>query len=418
MAETHLITERRWPAIDVSRQINESPLEYHKRIVYGKLVDKTLADVDYTELSELAYGQSYSSDVARRMFYGSRRTLELMDAERGKRTENDGLMSELDEKMRELRKERQKFYDQRREYNKLVAMEARNEHLYEALINAADNLKDTVGCMYDSSVGCSDAHSDAEAILVFSDWHFGLKTENVFNKFDTEICRERVRRVVEAAVERIKLHSCQRLHIVVLGDLYHGAIHTSARVASEEYVCDQLMQASEILAQSIECLSHYVDETIVYMTYGNHARTVQNKEDSIHRDNMERIVPWWLTQKFSQANNIVITTGDTNEFLFINACGHEICAVHGDNDSVKTSPRLLTTLFHKTQGRNIEYILLGDKHHRESFDELGVSALLCGSLCGTDDYANNKRLYSEPSQLLLIATPTDGIDAEYRIKCR
>ena len=63
--------------MNIIKQENETPLEYHKRLIYGKLVDKTLADIDYSELSEYAYGQSYSSDVARRMFYGSRRTLEL-----------------------------------------------------------------------------------------------------------------------------------------------------------------------------------------------------------------------------------------------------------------------------------------------------------------------------------------------------
>ena len=61
----------------------ESLLQYHKRIIYGKLVDKTLSDIDYTELAERVYGQAYSSDVARRMFYGSRRTLELLDKETG-----------------------------------------------------------------------------------------------------------------------------------------------------------------------------------------------------------------------------------------------------------------------------------------------------------------------------------------------
>lgn len=404
--------------IDIRKQTNESPLDYHKRIIYGKLVDKTLSDIDYTELSELVYGQSYSSDVARRMFYGSKRTLELLDTEQKNNIKDATILSELDKKIIEMRKEQQKFYDQRREYNKLISTEARNEHLCEALIKAADNLRNSVGCIYDDITYYGDISSDTEAILVFSDWHFGLKTENVFNKFNTEICRERVRKVVEATVKRITLHGCRKLHVVVLGDLYHGAIHTSARVASEEHVCDQLMQASEILAQSIEYLSQYVEETIVYMTYGNHARTVQKKEDSVHRDNMERIVPWWLNQKFSRSDNIVVAPSEDNEFIFVNACGHEICAVHGDNDTVKTSPRLLTTLFHKTQHRDIEHILLGDKHHRESFDELGVSALLCGSLCGTDDYANNKRLYSEPSQLLLIVTPDDGVDAEYRIKCK
>ena len=86
-------------------------------------------------------------------------------------------------------------------------------------------------------------------------------------------------------------------------------------------------------------------------------------------------------------------------------------------DSVKSSPRLLATLFQKKYGMDIEYVLLGDKHHRESFDEVGICAMICGSLCGTDDYANSKRLYSQPEQLLLIVTEDDGVDAEYRIKC-
>lgn len=244
-----------------------------------------------------------------------------------------------------------------------------------------------------------------------------MTTDNVFNKYNTQICKERVSKVVEATIERLLLHNCKRLHVVILGDLCHGAIKVGTRVASEELVCDQIMQVSEILAQSIEHLSYYVDETDVYMTYGNHARTIQNKDDSIHRDNMERLVPWWLSQRFSLHEDIKITAEESTEFLFINSCGHDFCASHGDNDSVKSSPRLLTTLFQKKYGKDIEYILLGDKHHRESFDELGVTAMLCGSLCGADDYANSKRLYSTPSQLLLITNRECGVDAEYRLTC-
>ncbi len=351
------------------------------------------------------------------MFYGSRQTLDLIANEAANKITDSNILSELDEKTAELRKERQKFFDQRREYNKLLSENARKENLYEALIRSAENMRDTVGALYSKQNYSADITSDNEAIIVFSDWHLGLKTENVFNKYNTQICKERIIKVVNKASERIKLHRCRRLHVVVLGDLYHGAIHNSARVASEEYVCDQLMQSAEILAQSVEYLNQYVEDTIVYTTYGNHGRTVQNKNDSIHRDNMERIIPWWLEQKFINHNNIIIAPDEGHEFIFINTCGHEICATHGDNDSVKTAPRLLATLFQKKYSKDIEYILLGDKHHRESFDELGVTSFLCGSLCGTDDYANNKRLYSEPSQMLLITNPECGVDAEYRIKC-
>ena len=160
-----------------------------------------------------------------------------------------------------------------------------------------------------------------------------------------------------------------------------------------------------------------VQETTVYMTYGNHARTIQNKNDSIHRDNIERIIPWWLKQRLSCYEKITIAEPSESEFLFLNVCGHDMCAAHGDLDSVKSSPRLLSTLFHKRCGRDIEYILLGDKHHIETFNELGVTSMICGSLCGTDEYANNKRLYSDPSQMLLIVNAPCGVDAEYRIRC-
>lgn len=46
----------------LKRQPNETEAQYHKRLVYGKLVDKSLSNIDYTELSTYAYGKPYSSD--------------------------------------------------------------------------------------------------------------------------------------------------------------------------------------------------------------------------------------------------------------------------------------------------------------------------------------------------------------------
>lgn len=402
----------------LSRREGESVVEHHKRLIRGKLVDKTLSDYDYTELAKYVYGKEYAPDVARRMMYGSRKTLDLLENEKINGTADKAVLNEIDEKLIELRKERQRFFDQRREYNKLLSADGRKEYMYDCLVAAAEDLYDTVGNVYrDADVSSDEEFSDNEAVLVFSDWHYGMVADNVFNKYDTDVCRQRITMVVREAVKRIQLHQCKKLHIVVLGDLIHGGIHASVRVASEELVCDQLMQVSEILAQTIDYLSTFVEETTVYITYGNHARTIQNKKDNLHRDNMERIVPWWLEQRLSKNESVSIAPDTQTEFLFVNAAGHDLVASHGDIDTVKTSPRMLTTLFGKQYGKDIEYILLGDKHHRESFEELGVTSMICGALCGADDYANDKRLYSTPSQLLLIFNPVDGLDAEYRLKC-
>lgn len=408
--------------MDLSRRQNESPLDYHKRIIYGKLKDKSLGDLDYSELSDYAYGQHYSSDVARRMFYGSRRTLDLVANYQKDSHANTSTINELDAKIDEFKREKQKFFDQRREYNKLQAEAGRREHLYDRLADAANNLSETVGDVVHKLVELDTGEN--EAVLVFSDWHYGMTAHNAFNTYNTKVCKERVESIVTKAASRIAQNGCSKLHVVVLGDLLNGAIHSSSRVASEELTADQLMQVSEILAQAIIFLSQYVEETNVYITYGNHARTVQSKHDSIHRDNMERLIPWWLGSRVlaeervsGESLNINVAPESETEFLLLNVCGHDICAAHGDLDGVKTSPRMLSTLFHKKYGKDIEYILLGDKHHREDFEELGVTAMLCGSLCGSDDYANDKRLFSTPSQMLLIFSPDDGLDAEYRIKC-
>lgn len=406
--------------MELKRRPNETPFDYHKRLVFGKLKDKTLSDVDYTELSKLVYGKEYSSDVARRMFYGSRDTLELLEEAKIEAAISDttasDIIEELDEKVLEFQKEKQKFHDQRREFNSLVRTESRREHIYDYLSNAAANLDETIGSLdYEQSDDIYPSENDA--ILVLTDWHYGMVANNIFNEYNTEVCKQRVKKVVEKTIKRIQLHGVDTLHVFALGDLIHGSIHTSARVASEELTCDQLMQVSEIMAQAIAKLSQYVNKVTVRVTYGNHARVIQNKKDSLHRDNLERIIPWWLEQRLSTNDRVVIEKESPNEFLFLETKGFGFCAAHGDLDNVKSSPRVLGTLFQRQYGKQVDYILLGDKHHREVFDELGITSVICGSLCGADDYSNDKRLYSSPSQLLLIINEECGVDAEYVIKC-
>ena len=130
--------------MEISRQDNESRLDHHKRIVYGKLVDKTLSDVDYAELSEVVYGQQFSSDVARRMFYGSKRTLDLIEEEKAHQIGQiaaRSVIEELEEKRVEIQKERQRLSDQRREYNKGITSDARFEHLCDIVKGSIEDMK-------------------------------------------------------------------------------------------------------------------------------------------------------------------------------------------------------------------------------------------------------------------------------------
>lgn len=95
---------------------------------------------------------------------------------------------------------------------------------------------------------------------------------------------------------------------------------------------------------------------------------------------------------------------------------HNICAAHGDLDNVKNAGKTLHTLFAKKYSSDIDYVVLADKHHKEEFEELGIESMIAPCLCGTDDYANGKRLYSTPAQLMMVFRPGVGADACYQIK--
>lgn len=396
----------------LNRRPDESVYQYHKRLIFGKMLDRTMSDIDYSEMAEPLYGKELSSDSVRKMMYGSCLTLQLLESECTDTTA-DTALDELEAKRIELRKERQRLSDQRREYNKLVSASGRFEYMTERLVESADRLNVQIGLLKYDPVEYECA--PCEAILILNDWHYGLKTHNIWNSYDIPTCVERATRVFADATQRLKMHRPRKLHILVLGDMCHGAIHNSARVASEELVCDQIMQVSEILAQLIHEISAHVPEVEVHVTYGNHMRTVQNKGDSIHRDNMERLIPWWLSQRLKDADNIKVAEESETELLSIMAAGFGIVASHGDLDSLHTSPKVLSVAFRNKLGIDLSCVVFGDKHHSEEFEELGIRSMIAGSLCGTDDHANGKRLYSTPEQLMLFCTDGYGLDAIYHL---
>lgn len=321
-------------------------------------------------------------------------------------------LKQLQEAKDEFYKAKRQFQDQRREYNKILTADARSEHLIGSLTKAAESLneKKMLGT-HNSPLNISDN----EAVLACSDWHYGVVTDNIWNTYNTQICKDRVSILRDKVKTYLQLHNVNTLHILLLGDFVSGAIHSSVRVASEENTCEQLMHVSEILAEFIDDISSKVNCVKIYSTYGNHARTIQNKEDSIHSDNMERIIPFWLKQRLNNNKKIEIVDSDFYEFIHCNVCGHDIIATHGDLDHFNKFGVDMHTLFSKKYGYNVEYTFSGDKHHSESNDVYGIDNVLVSSLCGTDNYANGKRLYSKAGQTLCIFNKEDGKVCSYNI---
>ena len=125
---------------------------------------------------------------------------------------------------------------------------------------------------------------------------------------------------------------------------------------------------TEIMAEAINELSTVVNHIEVYSCYGNHMRTIQDKNESIHSDNMEKIIPWWLRQRLQNNSKVEIIESEYKEFTRLNVLGTHICAVHGDLEKdFKRIGVTINTLFTKKFGETIDFTISADKHHIEEF---------------------------------------------------
>ena len=410
--------------LNLNRQIGESEEQYIWR-VGGYIADgllgpspiaawEAVAERINEQFRDPADEPHRGESAYRKQYQTARRFWEkLFSMWSGSRKQDESIQKQLDE----LAIAKKQFYDQRREYSKQLVGHARAQHLYEEMIRVVGEMQNELPVSFTVTQG-DGVTTDTEAMLVFSDWHYGMTTDNIWNKYDVNICKSRVAQVVCAASEKLARHKPKRLHIVVLGDMFHGAIHTGCRVAAEEDTVSQLMHSTELLANAIIALSDVVPEVFVYSTYGNHARTVQNKADSVHADNMERVIPWWLKQRFDQVSckNITMVDANVGEYLFFDICGYTIAASHGDLDTLKTAGVNINTLLSKKFGKTVDYVFVADKHHLESHGSFGIDAILVRSLCGVDEYANNHRVFDDPAQTLCFFSPGQHMDGHYELR--
>ena len=325
-------------------------------------------------------------------------------------------VSEVEENIMEddiltaIRKERYKLSEERIQNNAYIRKLAREDTLKEIADNFAKEMSSKkILDIYDTPLYSSGSR---EGILCLSDWHYGIVVNNYFNKYDPQICINRVKELTKRVIDIGKLHNIKTLHIVNLSDLICGRIHLTLRLESIEDIISQTMSVSEILAEMLTTLSRYF--TITYRDcLDNHSRLEPNKKDSLELETMVRIIPWYLKSRLKDNRNIDIIDNEyADDIIAFETLGHSVVAVHGHKDKLD---KVIDNMTHMTRQRN-ELILTGHFHHFSADENHECLRLSNGSLMGVDQYANDLRLTSKPSQNMIIVSEDDVTEAIYKIK--
>ena len=396
--------------MQLDRLDGESKLQHHKRLIDGKLVDRTLADVDYSELSEYVYGQPYSSDVARRMMYGSKKTLDLLEEEGRTAVSGTEMASELDVKMIELQKERQKFFDQRMAYNKLLRERSREEEINEIIERcvASGNLPEL---MFEDTV-YHHFTGDTTLLVSLNDIHYGATYENAWGRYNSSICAQMMERYAERVIEIGNNHLCEDCVVWCAGDAISGAIHRSIQVSNKENVIEQIMGVSELIAQFLAVLSRQFRTVRFVSVAGNHSRIEPNKDNAITQERLDDLVEWYLAARLQNFENILIDDEhkmDSTMSLF-NVRGQNYLMVHGDFDGSIGKVQALRAMVKEP----LYAILSGHMHHNQTDVVQGVRTVMAGSFQGMDQFCVEKRIVGQPEQMICVCDE-NGIRCHYDI---
>ena len=378
----------------------------------GKMVDHTIDD-DYEELSERLFGDGscFSATEVRKRMYGMKAVIDAIEREGEDAIRSTDRMSELDRKKIELQAERQKFYDQRNAFNKLVRERSRQEELNEILVKSIQE-GDLPRLDYEFDPYGVVTQSDNDLLVSLNDIHYGATVENYWNTYNSDICREMMCRYLDRIIQIACTHSSQNCIVWANGDEISGNIHKSITVTNKENVIEQIKGVSELIAEFIAELSkHFVTVTFVSVA-GNHSRLDPNKDNALVSERLDDLIEWYLAARLQSFENVIIGGGEkVDETMYlIDVRGKTYCGVHGDFDGSPSKIQALQTM----EPTPLYAVLSGHLHHCKIDDVQGIRTIMAGSFLGMDDYCVQKRIYGRPEQMVCVCDET-GVRCSYNV---
>ena len=377
---------------------NESNCQFVKRMVRAK-IDGVFTGT-YSEWIKTVFGKEHSEDVSRREYYGCKMFVASMDedAEDDIESSAEDFLDELHKRELEIDKKRMKLSDEFTYVNRIKREIARTETIGEYAISAASIVKDFLPFVESPHVVEKGTN---KAVLCLSDWHYGLDYQSAFNVFNPDVATVRLQKLLDAVASDITRFDVDEIIVANLGDLISGIIHTTIRIENRVDVITQVIQVSELLAEFLFELSKIVPTIRYYSVIDNHGRIFANKKDNLDKENFNRMIDFYLKERFKDVDNVSICDNEIDETIMHFAVYNwAFVGTHGHDDNPNTALNDLSNLLH------IDYnvCLLGHRHSPSLSESYGDLTIANGCLCGIDTYAKSIRRSARPSQNLIIVS--------------
>lgn len=312
-------------------------------------------------------------------------------------------VNEVEKQKQDLYIQQVKTRDTWNAYRKTLRDEARIENLKDLMKECTSQLKALPDVKFEGMENeCAN-----EAVLLVSDLHIGAYIDNMYNHYNVEIARKRMKKLVRDTIDLCQRNKVQRLNVVNLGDMIAGSIHITARLEQQIDVIEQIMTASEILAETLVELQEAAPEVIYRSCTDNHSRAVANLKEHIEKENFGMLIDFYLKARL-QGTGIIFANDNLDiEIGKIDLMnGKTAVFAHGHHDNINTIFQSMVSF----TGQNIDMAFLGHYHSEKMKSFHAFKVYVNSSVMGTDSYAFSKRLFGKPAQTLIIFEGSNTIN--------
>ena len=404
------------------KKIDENESQYIWRIGQAKdagLIDSTWSELSPTLNRELDIDETdWRGESAWRKRY--RVMQQAWDDVFSKQQFSESYYDDINAKMRELKKEKIKFQTEKLEYNRWLREEARDEMIAEKIITAIKELPPLVVPEILPAHVEGRAHGDREGCLLIADTHYGvdLKIVGLFgetiNEYSPEVFETRMWDLLTQVIDVCEKEGFTSLNVYDLGDEVDGLLRVSQLWKLRYGVIESTVRYGRFITEWLNELSKHVYVKYQMVKDSNHCqlRMLGQPKNTFKDENMSYIIIDKILDRLENNPNFHFIQNPTG-YIFDNIAGYNVLGIHGE---VKNLEQAIKE-FSKTYGVNIDFLIAGHKHHKDS-SNVGINSDVIGvpSVIGVDDYSLSLRKTSDPGATLFVLERGKGNVIEYNIK--
>lgn len=402
----------------LKRLENENEEQFLWRV--GQAKDNGLLDINWTEIADV-FNKEFREDGEERTESAYRKSYQ-----QAKRFYDAGVFSDANDNedrllkiKQDIQKERMRLSDERVSYNKDLREQARRESMFDVVKRAIDShfpkqfFKEGGNEYY--SPTCPEIY---DVIIHLTDVHCGVDMSSPINSYNDDILGDRLLSFTKQIREIRDMYEPLRAYVILGGDMIHGLIHTNARIESKENIVDQIMTVSDYVTDFLYALTTMFNYVEVHTTPGNHARSMQNKNEVPSKENFDLLVPYICKRAMKNVTNIKFKDNDDIDWTISNFVvkGHAVYASHGDKDSSNTVVGNMTKLARKANLPLPDICYLGHRHTNGMSTVDDVKVIESGCVDGMDSFCFASRLVGSPEQTVTLVSEDNPVKALFNIK--